>query len=179
MGEITLSNGTVVRTRIVPPYAMRALYKKFPEPDFPYVPVRSAAGGEEKLPALTDSPEWIEYQKLMRNYQSDIREAALGFQLNYGIISWKVGDSEEFADMPSDDWVVDPILQAYGEETLTDPMERRSQFIQFELVPTSEDADKIQIAIGVRSEADSKPVTTEDVKAAAAPFESETPKAVH
>ena len=122
--EVTLVSGAVVRCRPIPPYTLDLVVAQIPEPDYPYVDV-SGKRATETRPALVDSPEWIDYQKRQRAYQRDLTHAVQEHQLQFGIVSWKMPDEDEFHNMPPDGWEVPGYLRArYKIETSDEPFER-------------------------------------------------------
>jgi hypothetical protein len=168
MKEITLQDGTVVRTRLVPPYAYGVIHKHIPEPEYPTVKLQSASGGVEEAPALQESPEWQEYQKKWKQYRRQVGEATIDFSLAYGILGWRRPNQEKFHNEVPADWEIDPILQDYGLHTAKTKSERRIQFIRYELLTTEEDVAAVEVAIGIKDE-----IVSKEVEDALTPFDSE------
>lgn len=169
--DVVVSSGAVLRCRPVPPYAMTDVLAAVEEPEYPFIDVKSDAGGSERLPALRDSPEYVAYQKDMRNFRVRQRAIAIEADLNIGVIEWRLPGTDEFVRMPPDDWKIPAMMSAYGVEPATDAIKRRVQFIKYELIMTENDDDLVMGVIRM-----SKPVTAEEVEAAAAPFESDAPE---
>jgi hypothetical protein len=166
--EITVSNGAVLRCRPVPPYAITDVLFELEEPEYPFIDVRSGdTGGSERLPALRDTPEWIEYQKSLRRFRKRQNSLALEADLNIGIVSWKMPGSDQFEQMPPAGWKVPAIMTAYGVESATEETKRRVQFIKYELIMTQDDDDAVMGLIRK-----SKTISDKEIDAAAAPFES-------
>jgi hypothetical protein len=170
--DVVMSDGTVLRCRVVPPYALGAVYKSVPEPKFPKIEEKSVAGGSEEHPALPGTEQFRDYQRKIRQYRREIGERSLEFHLNYGIVGWMVPDAEEFAHEPPKDWQPDPMFVRYGGEEPRDKNHKRFLYITLELITTQADADKVDVAIGATS-LEEKSVTKEEVEAAISPFESE------
>jgi hypothetical protein len=157
---------------------LSVVHKAVPEPRFPQIEEQSISGGSEKQPALEGTPEFRKYRDDMREYRRQLTERTMQFYINYGVVGWQLSEDVEYLTMPPKDWEVDDILKMYGETTATDPALRRYQYLSYVLILTQEDADLIELAIGVRADSDSQPVTNEEVQAAIAPFESGTPETV-
>lgn len=166
--EATLVSGAVVRCRPVPPYTLDLVVGQIPEPDYPYVDV-SGKRSTETRPALAESPEWIEYQKRQRDYKKRLTEAIQAHQLQFGIVSWKLPDTDVFVKMPPDEWEVPTFLSArYGVETAEDSYERRLQFIKYELIQY--DVDDVVIAAITSNPV--APLTKKELKDGLVPFDS-------
>lgn len=165
MKQAKLSNGTVVRCRPVPPYSVGAVIASVPKPEYPYRLLQSASGGEERLPSLEGTPEFHAYQVAMESYRSALATTIADFELEIGIVDWKLPGSKQYSSEPPDGWEVPAVLARYGISTSANPLERRTQFIKYELISNDNDAAAVEALINV------KPTTASSVEAAAGPFD--------
>lgn len=166
MKEITLSTGVVLRCRLVPPYLRDSAFASVPEPEFPMLSLKSAAGGTEEQPALEGSPEYEVYMQEMAGYRRTLRRISLEFDLLYGVAAWKLLNTDKFTeDIPSG-WELPSIMKRYGVTPAEDPDERRIQFVRW-LIKTDKDVDAVEDAIG-----GAESLTEEEVETAIAPFDS-------
>lgn len=166
MTEIELSNGYIVRCQPVPPYAVQDVYIEFPDPALPKVEIKSAAGSAEQVTPLPGTPEFAEYQEAVVRTRKLRQVALLDFHLDYGIVEWKAPDSDEWEDMPPEDWTLPAVMIRRGVETAKDPTKRRVQYIRHFLIRTASDAEKIDRVI-----MESPLLSDEEVEAALGPFD--------
>ncbi len=171
--ETELSWGALVRLRPVPPYAVLDAYLVLPEPPLPKVVLKSRAGGEEEAPVLPETPEWYEYQDKMAAHRRMTRQAILDYTLQYGIVSWRLPDTEEWIEEPPEDWKEPSIARRYGiikQEWLHPFDDYRLRYIKYELIQTQGDAD----IVDVYTQGTTTPITKKEIQAALSPFGSET-----
>ena len=167
--EITLADGTIVKCRPVPPWAVTELVARIPAPQFPYMDLKSVAGGTERRPALMGTPEWDEWTKVNQAYKMEVADALTSLRLHYGIVAWCYPDTEEFQVAPPAGWTVDPILTTVlGIATATVAHELRVQFIKYELLKTKSDSDLVDKLL----DGEQQTVAVEEVQASLAPFGS-------
>lgn len=140
MKEVTLTDGTIVRCRPVPPYATVQVRRVEAPPPFPREKIKSAAGGVEEVDALEGSPLVEEWQAEMQAYNRRLQERTVEFTLDFGIISWKLPGSDEFTSEPPEDWTIPEALLAYG---VTPAKRKRLDFIRYELIASSLDSERI------------------------------------
>lgn len=165
--EVSLTNGAAVRCRPVPPHALGPVILSFKEPEFPYVEVKGAAG-VERHPALQGTPEYDAWVLERNAHDLRVSRAVMDFDLEYGIISWKLPGVDEYTNQVPKDFSVPGIMKRYGVETSDDPYERRLQFIKYALITTSTDDDTVSAVTKA-----AKPVTAKEVETTLAPFESD------
>jgi hypothetical protein len=115
-------------------------------PPFPREKIKSAAGNVEEVEALEGSPLVAEWQEEVAAYQKRLQDRTVAFTLDFGIVAWKLPDSDEFTSEPPEDWEVPETLLAYGIE----PSERRRlDFIRYELIANDIDSSRIdEVLIG-------------------------------
>ena len=168
--EVTLGSGAVVRCRPVPPYTAGYPIASVKKPEYPFVEVKSHAGGSERLPALQATPEYRKWQLEMDEYNNQVAEEMMKFNLLHGIIDWKFPGMDEFASEPPDGWQVPIHVRRRYHITSADPTtapdEHRFQFIQFALLQYQEDADLVD---QVTAEPFA-PLTDEELKTMLTPF---------
>jgi hypothetical protein len=112
--ELRMSNGVVLRCRAVPPYASTVVRTVLPEPPYPKVAVKSAAGGQEVLPALPGSEEHEEYRVAQAKYRRELTVALFDFNTNYSVVEWQLPGGEEWYQEPPEDWDVPEVMKRYG-----------------------------------------------------------------
>jgi len=169
MIQVHLSSGITLRCRNVPPYLRDKAFASVPEPEFPMLSLKSAAGGTEKAPALADSPEYEKYQADLAKYRRELRSIAMDFDLAYGVMSWRLPGEEQFTEEVPEKWKLPGLMAHFGIDVDTeDGYERRLQYIQW-LIGTDDDANKVRMAIGL-----TLPLEPEEVEAALAPFDSKS-----
>lgn len=163
MHEITLTDGTLVRARSVPPYATMQVRQVEKPPAFPREKIKSAAGGVEEQDALENSDAAKEWTAQMQDFQQRQRERTENFLLDFGIVEWKRPDQEWTTD-PPDEWSIPSVLVRHG---IIPSDNRRVDFIKYELIATGPDQDKLDSVLTGEYE----PITQEEVDQALVPFD--------
>jgi hypothetical protein len=161
-----------VKIRPVPPYVLSDVHSLLPEPPFPKVTLTSPAG-TEILPALPETPEYEEYRTRRRAHDKWVNQAVNDFALQFGVVEWSWDKGETWESDPPKDWKGVDIAKMYGlTRTTPNPFDdRRLQYIKQELVVRDMDSVLVNDAtLGAVSA-----ITEQEVKAAMAPFGSETP----
>jgi hypothetical protein len=161
MTERHLKIGAIVRTRLVPPYAVfqvgRDIADKIPVP--PKVGYKSAAGHTEYKDAPVDSDEFIAYAKAVAVVNDQIDTLKRDFTFDYGVEAWSWDDGYSWETEAPDSWSFPEMFTRYGLKPGTN---KRVDYIRYKLLLLNDD-----IAI-VQSDATGAtlPITNQEVSAA-------------
>lgn len=165
MRDVTVSTGAVLRCRPVPPYLLATLRGKLPlPPRLPKLNLQSAAG-TEVAKALPESPEYEEYRIAQQEWERKRTQIFTDFTLDFGIVEWRLPESEEWTNTPPDGWQLDPVLVRWGlVEAAGEP---RVAYIKSELIVTDADMNLVDSVTN-----EPAPVTEGEVQQALVPFVS-------
>lgn len=154
---ITLSNGVKVRVKPLPDLLLRKLYTQYEAPEPPEVEVTS--GGKTWTEPNPDDPA---YQDAMRRYTMNIANGVVNLHLLKGFDIIETPD--DIPEYEEDDTWEDE-LAAIGIDIPDNPLQKRLAWIEYRIVASNSDMDKIQEASQKLSG-----VTEEDVAAAQEQF---------
>lgn len=165
MPERKLKIGAVVKTRLIPAYALvqvgAQLKSKYPAP--PKIGYKSAAGHTEYKDAPDDSPEFQAYREKIAELDAQLEALRLDFANDYSIEAWSWDDGKSWQTEPPDSWQFPETLKRYG---FKEGANRRADYIRYELLVVNSDMDTVQRdALGL-----SAPITNMEVDAALGGF---------
>lgn len=163
--EVPLSNGVVMLSVSVPPYAYADLNSVAPPPPTPVVELTSASGSTERATALPGSPEYDKYWQKRKAYDSERRRQVGEFRIDYGCLGWKYPGTEKFVSEPPEDWEPPEVTERWN--TIPEGSKRRVLFIKYVLIRTEKDDDDLSTVWD-----EGKPPTKEERQTAADPFGS-------
>lgn len=172
-----LSSGYEVEVRAVPPTAYLDYQLQFerdnPPPKRPMIKVPSVAGHTEELPALMNSPEYVEYDRATKLHEQELFAAFVSFSYNYAVVRWCKTDfmktvvesltskGMKFEPDKVDDWKTQPPDTWQPDELYPDKTSpRRVLFIKIELIADGADERAISNPFAV------SPLKEEEVSAA-------------
>jgi len=165
--DFVLSNGITVKAISVPPYALADVWEGLPPPPAPVQELKSKrTSTTEVVKALPETPEWDEYWRTRRKHDRMINSMAGDFRIDYGTVAWKYPNSDEWVDMPPEDWEPPAVLEAWGARAV-EIEARRVAFIKYVIVRDGDD----MILLENKWESN-RPPDKREVKAAEGPFES-------
>jgi len=164
--DIVLSNGITVKTISVPPYALADVWEALPPPPAPMEELRSKrTGTTEVVKALPETPEWDQYWQVRRKHDRMINSMTGAFRMDYGTVAWRYPDTNEWVDIPPEDWEPPAMMEEWGVSTPLTRM-RRVAFIKYIIVRDGDDMKLLE----AKWESN-RPPDKKEVKAAEGPFE--------
>lgn len=163
-----LSNGVILRTRPVPPYASYDVHQALPAPPVPKVTLTSEVDGHvETHRALPGTPEHDEYMAALVAHRKMMESALVDFDLDYTAVDWKYPGTDEFVEDPPGDWNPPPVMARWNVTYGTHASARRVAFIKLALLLTEEDQEKIESTSSGQG-----PITYDEIKAGLGPIGS-------
>lgn len=166
MTEVTLTDGTIVKCRKVPPYAYDDVIASIPRPEYPKVQLKSVDGSVQERPALGGSPELDAFERQMAEYNTCVTLELKYFRLGFGVLAWKRLGASKFVAYAPKEWTVPEVMKRFGVEPGKDAYERKVQYIMYELVQGDADDKLLTGAI------EDKPITRKEVATASTPLQS-------
>jgi hypothetical protein len=153
----------LVHTRQIPSYASLQVSAQFKRPDAPKIKVHSVAGHDELKDAPTDSPEWAEYSKQVREIDKQIERAQSDFLYDYAVESWSCDGGKTWVSDAPPDWKFPDVFIRHGIQPSDN---RRVDYIRYELITSNEDVGALfDDALG-----NTAPITDQEVSAALGGF---------
>lgn len=163
MPERHLKIGAIVKTRLVPSYAVFQVGRDVETPQPPKVGYKSAAGHTEYKDAPQDSPEWRAWAEQIRQADAKITALKDSFTYGYAIEAWSWNGTDTWQTDPPDDWQFPHQLEEFG---VHPGPSRRSDYIRYELLKVNEDISTVlDDALGRTA-----PITNPEVQAALGGF---------
>jgi hypothetical protein len=144
--EITLSTGTIVRARPVPPLLAAGVINRrldLRDPVMPLVEIKGVAG-VEVVPARPGEQVYEEWLQKRAETTAERNRLQDDFIWAYGIVSWKLPGTQRFTDKPPAKWVIPQVLQDFGITPRTETLGRKLDYIQVELLQTPGDVESAQ-----------------------------------
>lgn len=158
-----LKIGAVVRTQLVPVYAILQVGNEIKMPAPPKVGIKSAAGHTEYKDAPQDSPEWAAYSEQVSQLSAQIQERKSDFTFDYAVEAWSWDDGNTWQTEPPDSWQFPEIFKRHG---LKPSENKRVDYIRYKLLILNEDMAIVQgDALG-----QAMPITNQEVGAALGGF---------
>jgi hypothetical protein len=180
MDTIRLSNGVILRYRLVPPYARAQAFMNLQDPPPPKIQIESAAGHVEEVMADEDSPEFENWLREVEEVRRERMEAMQSITLDYGIVAWLLPPPpgilgvivkvlrtlgiQNWRSNPPKGWKIPESLSRYG---VDEYINRRLTYIQIELITTNDDLNRVMREVGLGRK---REITSEEVAAAEASF---------
>ena len=163
MPERHLKIGAIVKTRLVPAYAMYQVGADIPYPALPKVGYKSVAGHTEYKDVPQDSPEFRAYAAEIGQIKVKITALKDSFTYSYAIEAWSWDDGAAWQTEPPEDWKFPHELEDFG---IHSGPSRRADYVRYELLKINEDVSAIlDDALGRTA-----PITNPEVKAALGGF---------
>ena len=169
MPERKLKIGAIVKTRLVPSYAMFQVGSDIPTPAPPKVGYKSAAGHTEYKDAPQDSPEFQKWADEIRGVDKRITALKDSFTYGYAIEAWSWDEGATWLTEPPDDWQFPKQLEDFG---IHPGPSRRSDYIRYEILKINDDIGAVlDDALGRTA-----PITNPEVDAALSGFRGDVPR---
>lgn len=166
--ERHLKIGAIVKTRLVPAYAMYQVGQNTPTPPPPQVGYKSVAGHTEYKTAPEDSKEYQEWKSEIIKTNAAITALKDSFTYSYAVEAWSWDSGMTWQTEPPEDWKFPHELEDFG---IHPGPSRRADYIRYELLKINEDVSVVlDDALGRTA-----PITNLEVKAAFGGFRGDVP----